>query len=287
VRLASSLGRRGAGLGRCAASPLLQVRSAGAYGGGSGAYDRSQSSGGGGGGGGPLRRRPDDYIARVKEAAVLSEVIASTGLELIPSGPTFKARCPFHKGGEERTPSLSIDDRTGYWKCFSCQEGGDVFRFLMLSEGMEFREALAAVAAQYGVERSPAPAGSGPAPAWRRPSEAGAVAGRGGGAAGAASAPAPAGEAGGAGAERLLEALDAAAEVYEVSLRDRSAAQCAAMLRRRGIRAKTCSLFRLGYAPSRPSDSATAALRARGFTEEELLAAGMRQPRDGREMGEV
>ncbi|EOD11918.1 hypothetical protein EMIHUDRAFT_452346 [Emiliania huxleyi CCMP1516] len=63
--------------------------------------------------------------AWVAEAAVLSEVIASTGLELIPSGPTFKARCPFHKGGEERTPSLSIDDRTGYWKCFSCQEGGD------------------------------------------------------------------------------------------------------------------------------------------------------------------
>jgi hypothetical protein len=50
------------------------------------------------------------------------------------------AQCPFHKGGQERTPSLSVGGpNETLWKCFGCQEGGDVFDFAARLWGLDVR----------------------------------------------------------------------------------------------------------------------------------------------------
>lgn len=73
--------------------------------------------------------------------------------EYVPSvkqtGRTFKACCPFHK---EKTPSFTVNPDKGLFYCFGCQEGGDVFAFLMKIEGISFFDALKRLADKAGVK---------------------------------------------------------------------------------------------------------------------------------------
>src|SRR3954452_3986620 len=57
--------------------------------------------------------------------------------------------CPFH---EERTPSFGIDPVEKLYHCFCCGKGGDVFSFVMETEGLDFQAALQALADRYDVE---------------------------------------------------------------------------------------------------------------------------------------
>src|SRR3989344_1193892 len=72
-------------------------------------------------------------------------------IKLTPAGANYKARCPFHN---EKTPSFMANKAKQIWKCFGCDEGGDIFTFLMKIEGLAFPEALKILAQRAGVQLS-------------------------------------------------------------------------------------------------------------------------------------
>jgi len=87
-------------------------------------------------------------IEEIKEKLDLVEFLRGF-IELRPAGRNFKACCPFHK---EKSASLMISPDRQIWHCFGCGEGGDIFKFLMRYENLEFYEALKMLAEKAGVE---------------------------------------------------------------------------------------------------------------------------------------
>src|ERR1700704_4265459 len=92
---------------------------------------------------------PEEIIARVRESVDLVELVREQVPALKKSGRNFQARCPFH---QERTPSFSINRDMGVFKCFGCGVGGDAFKFVMLTEGLNYPEAIRKLAARVGIQ---------------------------------------------------------------------------------------------------------------------------------------
>jgi DNA primase len=75
----------------------------------------------------------------VKQANDLASLIQSKGVRLSRKGKQWVGLCPFHNDHE---PSLIVDPRKQLWNCLgACREGGDVYKFVMKSEGLDFRQA--------------------------------------------------------------------------------------------------------------------------------------------------
>ncbi len=91
---------------------------------------------------------PDNTIARVRESVDLVELIRESVQGLKKTGRNFSARCPFH---QERTPSFHVNPDMGVFKCFGCGVGGDAFKFVMLTEGMTYPEAIRKLATRVGI----------------------------------------------------------------------------------------------------------------------------------------
>jgi len=93
-----------------------------------------------------MDRNQIDYI---KSNTDLVQLI-STSTQLKKSGlQRWVGLCPFHA---ERTPSFSVNPSLGFWYCFGCHEHGDAIRFLQLTQGVTFVEAVNQLASRLGIE---------------------------------------------------------------------------------------------------------------------------------------
>ena len=80
--------------------------------------------------------------------------IISESVKLRRSGKNYTGFCPFHTN--TRTPAFVVFPDTGSWRCFGeCNEGGDVFQYVMKKEGVDFKEALKMLAERAGIQLEP------------------------------------------------------------------------------------------------------------------------------------
>ncbi len=172
-----------------------------------------------------------------------------TYAQLKRAGANFKANCPFHN---EKTPSFMVSRAKQLWYCFgACNEGGDIFKFLMKIEGLEFPEALKILADKAGVEL----------PKYDKQFE--------------------------SRKNTLRAILHDAADFYAEALRNQSGAQAHDYLVKRGLTLEVIKSFGLGYAP----DSWEGVIRALHpkYTAEDIFAAGLtiKKERGGGDMQSV
>lgn len=85
----------------------------------------------------------------IREKLNIADVVNSYVKDLRRAGRNYKACCPFHK---EKTPSFTVSPDKGIFYCFGCNEGGDIFTFVMKMEGLTFHEAAKKLALLAGVE---------------------------------------------------------------------------------------------------------------------------------------
>jgi DNA primase len=78
----------------------------------------------------------------------IAEVVGSY-IQLQRTGSSFKALCPFHK---EKTPSFHVNPQRQIFHCFGCGAGGDVFKFVMQYEGLDFIGAVRMLAQRAGIQ---------------------------------------------------------------------------------------------------------------------------------------
>jgi DNA primase len=79
-----------------------------------------------------------EEIERVKQAVDIVALIRSRGIKLTRKGKQFVGLCPFHP---DREPSLIVDSVKQLWNCLGrCKSGGDVYRFVMKFDSVDFVE---------------------------------------------------------------------------------------------------------------------------------------------------
>jgi DNA primase len=100
----------------------------------------------------------DDAKERIRARVDLAQLVGES-VALKPAGRgQLKGLCPFHG---ERTPSFHVHVERGFFYCFGCGAKGDVFDFVMRTQGIEFRDALQLLGERVGIEVRGAPAGQG------------------------------------------------------------------------------------------------------------------------------
>ncbi|HWI41816.1 MAG TPA: DNA primase [Verrucomicrobiae bacterium] len=167
-------------------------------------------------GGGALKVSADK-LQEVRERAGILEVVGDY-VALKRSGANYQGLCPFHT---EKSPSFNVNPGRGIFHCFGCGAGGDVFAFVMRTEGMNFHEALRFLAKRVGVVIEEAPL----SPQEKRRAD-----------------------------ERdlLYRVSDLAAGFYRnLLLRDAAGAAARGYLEKRGVDPSTAETYRLGFAPDR------------------------------------
>jgi DNA primase len=189
-----------------------------------------------------VARISSESINAVREAAdMAAEVGRYTDLKR--NGAQMMGLCPFH---DERSPSFSVDPQDKLYHCFGCGVAGDVFGFVMEKEGLQFAEAVEALADRYGVE-------------LQREQED------------------PRAEARRQARQRLQQLLERASAYYAKYLwESKEAGKAREYLAARGLAEQTLRDFGVGFAPSAWDKMLVAGQRA-GFTVPEMHSVGLVQ----------
>ena len=85
---------------------------------------------------------------RVRDASRIEQVVGEYVALRNAGGGNLKGLCPFH---DEKTPSFQVSPGRGYYHCFGCDKGGDVFAFLQEIEHLSYVEAVQRLAERANI----------------------------------------------------------------------------------------------------------------------------------------
>ena len=179
-----------------------------------------------------------DTVQQIKDKLSIADVVAPY-VKLTKAGKYHKGLCPFHK---EKTPSFMVSPERGFYHCFGCGKGGDIFSFIEEMERVDFKGALKMLAEKAGVPL-----------VYEKGGDKGAR-------------------------ERLYAILEEAKEFFVAQLGARADAK--AYLAERGLKSETVAQWSLGYAPNEWRSLADH-LHEKGFTDDELVRAGLAKTKEG------
>ena len=185
-------------------------------------------------------RFPPHILDEIRARLPVSSVVGRR-VQLKKAGREWKGLSPFKA---ERTPSFFVNDQKGFYKCFASGEHGDIFTFVMKTEGLEFVEAVERLAADAGVTL--------PKPEPRSQRDVEQVDER----------------------ARMLALVEASAKFFEAQLAGAAGQEARRYLERRGLTRETIKRFRLGYAPG-GREILKAHLAKEGFSVKEMALSGM------------
>ena len=176
----------------------------------------------------------DEVRQRVNIADIVGEYVTlkSAGVG------SMKGLCPFH---DERSPSFHVRQQAGFYHCFGCGEGGDVYTFLQKMEHLSFQESVERLAGKVGYQLHYEEGGQAPNTSNRA---------------------------------RLLAANAEAEAFFRSQLLSAEAEVGRAFLGERGFDALAAERFGVGFAPQ-SYDALSKHLSAKGFTVPELIEAGL------------
>lgn len=180
-------------------------------------------------------RFTDDWIEEVRSASDLVDVISET-VPLKRAGANYKGCCPFH---HEKTPSFMVSNEKGIYKCFGCGESGDVIAFVMKTQNMSFVEAVEYLANRANISVPDRDEEQDPKQEEKK----------------------------------RLYALNREAAIYYYRNLKR-ARDAYAYFRKRNLNIETIQKFGLGFSSDQWQEVKEAMLK-KGFTEEEMLRAGL------------
>ena len=183
-----------------------------------------------------------EVIEQLKAHANIADIVQQFVPLKATSGGRFLGLCPFH---DDRKPSMNVVPSLGIYKCFACGAAGDVFRFVMEHEKMDFRSAVEFVATSSGFILPKEAAREEPQQLEER--------------------------------ELVLELNKLAASWFETELEKSTLAK--SYLAGRGVTEETIREFRLGFAPDSPEGLLGHAAK-HGFTAEQLVTAGLAKARE-------
>ncbi|MGE3332955.1 MAG: DNA primase [Rhodospirillaceae bacterium] len=188
---------------------------------------------------------PPNFLDDIRTRLPVSSVVGRR-VRLIKRGREYVGLSPF---SNEKSPSFTVNDEKGFYHCFSTQEHGDIFTFVMKTQNLSFVEAVERLAEEAGLEMPRA-----------TPQEAAEVARE----------------------TKLREAAEAGCAFFEQMLQAPEGRHALAYLRNRSLSDATIKRFRLGYAPN--GNQLKTKLTARGVKEELLLDVRLVSPgKEGRE----
>ena len=178
-------------------------------------------------------------IDEIKAKIDIVDLVAEAGVKLRHTGRNYSGFCPFHDN--KHTPAFVVWPETGTWRCFGlCNEGGDIFKFVMKKDGLDFKEALQKLADRAGVELE--------SYVQESPEQKETYA-------------------------RLRALLEDAVVFYRSHLFNNPAV-LAYLHEKRGLKDSTIETFGLGYAPQ-GWDTALKHFTSRGYTRQEMVEAGL------------
>lgn len=186
---------------------------------------------------------PPEFIEDLRQRVPLSDIIGKR-VKLTRKGRRFSGLCPFHS---EKTPSFSVVDDDGFYHCFGCGAHGDAISFLRETDGLEFMEAVERLADMAGLAM-PRSTPQDPKVTEQR--------------------------------RAVFDILEATTQFFQAALTRDDGAIAARYLRDRGLGEDVLRVYRLGYSPR---GGLRAALNAKGFSDADMLAAGVirKSDRDG------